>query len=154
MTASSSAAVNGRIADRRAIERVLYDYATALDSKDWALLARTMEPETVFTPDGFAPLEGYAAIRDAVSSALEGQRSLHYLTNVEIELDGVRARSRCSLQAQHIRVGTPGGDTLIVAGVYRDELVARAGTWRFVRRSLQVLWTRGNPAVPLGKVAG
>jgi ketosteroid isomerase-like protein len=150
VTASSSATMNRSAHDRRAIERVLYDYATALDTKDWALL----EPDTVFTPDGFEPLEGVDAIRDAVSSALEGQRSQHYLTNVQIELDGDRASSTCSLQAQHIRVGTPGGDTLIVAGVYRDELVARAGTWRFVRRSLQVLWTRGNPAVPLGKVAG
>lgn len=140
--------------DHRAVERVLYDYAIALDTKDWGLLEQTMVPEMVFVPDGFDPLIGYLAVRDVVSSALEGQRSQHYLTNIEIAVHADRAIARSSLQAQHIRQGTPGGDTLIVAGVYRDVLARVGGAWKFVRRDLEVLWSRGNPDVPLGKVAG
>lgn len=140
--------------DTLEIEQAVYRYATALDTRDWRLLASVLAPDIVFVPDGFDPLLGFEAIRDVVSAALEGQISQHYLTNVAVSLDGDTARCSSYLQAQHIRAGTPGGDTLMVAGVYRDDLRRRAGAWQFTRRVLNVQWMRGNPAVPLGKVAG
>lgn len=143
-------------ADLLAVEQAVYAYATAIDARDWDMLATVLAPEIVFTPDGFDPLVGFERIRDVISAALEGQQSMHHLTNVTPVLgdDGDSATCTSYLQAQHIRVGTPGGDTLIVAGVYTDALRRTPTGWCFTERRLTVHWTRGNPAVPLGKVAG
>jgi 3-phenylpropionate/cinnamic acid dioxygenase small subunit len=140
--------------DEYEIAKLVIRYATALDTRDWQLLSTTLAPEIIFTPDGFEPLVGYEAIRTAVSSALEGQDSQHYVTNMSSDVVGDEATSRSYLQAQHIRNGTVGGSTYLVAGVYDDQLRRTPDGWRFTRRNLSVLWTRGNPTVPLGKVAG
>ena len=62
-------------------------------------------------------------------------------------LDGDEADSVCYLQAQHVRPGTMGGDTLIVAGRYLDRFVRTADGWRIAQRRLEIGWTDGNPAV-------
>ena len=57
------------------------------------------------------------------------------------------ARSECYLQAQHVRLGTPGGDTTIVAGTYADRLQRQPDGWKITHRRLTVTWTDGNSAV-------
>jgi hypothetical protein len=61
--------------------------------------------------------------------------------------DGHEATSQCYLQAQHVRAGTPGGDTFVVVGRYSDELVRTEDGWRIAVRWLETWWTSGNQAV-------
>jgi ketosteroid isomerase-like protein len=139
---------DGALRDKQAITEICHRYAIALDSGDWTALA------TCFTPDATAhyrtgaPSRGYPAIEARVRGALAPlSASQHLIGNVLITLDGDAADSVCYLQAQHVRPGTPGGDTFIVAGRYLDRFVRTPAGWRIALRRLEIAWTQGNPAV-------
>jgi 3-phenylpropionate/cinnamic acid dioxygenase small subunit len=137
------------IADRLAIVDVLHRYATGLDSRAWDLLA------SAFTEDGVADYgelggvnRGPEAIVALCRGALQGlDASQHIIANEVIEVDGDTARARCYFQAQHVCVGTEGGDTYMVGGTYEDELVRTPEGWRIRHRTLVPSWTEGNPGV-------
>jgi 3-phenylpropionate/cinnamic acid dioxygenase small subunit len=138
------------LADKQEVVELLYRYATALDSRDWDLLA------TVFTDDGVADYsslglpvcDGAAAIVGACRTTLVGfDATQHIISNPVVELDGDRARARCYFQAQHRLVGAPGGDNFIVAGTYEDAVVRTAGGWRIAHRTLLATWFEGNAGI-------
>jgi hypothetical protein len=62
-------------------------------------------------------------------------------------LDGDTARSVCYFQAQHVRTGTPGGETYIIAGRYADTLTRATDGWKITERVQTYLWRDGNRAV-------
>ncbi len=135
--------------DEHEIRHLAFRYCRALDTKDWALL------DEVFVRDATAQLglptmlEGIEAIRTRVRSALEHlDESQHLVGNHEIVVDGDRGTHRCYLQAQHIRAAAPGGPHYIVAGRYEDRVVRTDAGWRIAHRTLTVMWTEGNVAVP------
>ena len=134
--------------DKHAIAEVCYRYAFALDARDWTAL------QTCFTVDATAyyrdqnPSHGYLAIETRIRSALAPLSSTqHLIGNVLVTLAGDEADSVCYLQAQHVRPGTDGGDTFIIAGRYLDRFVRTPDGWRIAQRRLETLWTDGNPAV-------
>lgn len=137
------------LADRLEVADLLRRYATALDSRDWDLLA------SVFTDDGAADYgelggvnTGAATIAAFCRSALAGlDASQHLITNEVVELDGDRGRARCYFQAQHVYRGAEGGDHYLVGGTYEDELVRTPEGWRIRRRTLLPTWFEGNAAV-------
>ena len=82
--------------DKIEIKELLYRYARAVDTKDWALLA------SVFTPDAYLDYTSAhcpAGSRDEIVGWLEQSltpvpMTQHFITNIEIELDGDRAKVR------------------------------------------------------------
>jgi hypothetical protein len=64
-----------------------------------------------------------------------------------VRVDGDTATCRCYLVGQHIKQGLPGGEHFIMSGTYSDRLARTADGWRITERSLEILWTEGNPAV-------
>ena len=134
--------------DERDIRGLLHRYATALDNKDWALLADCFVADASAFYETIGELEGYRAIEALCRNALLNMtRTQHLIGNIHIIVDGDSATSSCYLHAQHVRVGTPGGDTNIIAGRYDDQLIRTSRGWRIRRRNLHVWWTFGNPAV-------
>ena len=134
--------------DKQAIAEVCYRYAFALDVRDWTAL------QTCFAVDATAyfrdqnPTHGYPAIETRIRSALAHLSSTqHLISNVLVTLAGDEADSVCYLQAQHVRPGTYGGDTFLIAGRYLDHFVRTPDGWRIAHRRLETLWTDGNPAV-------
>ena len=135
--------------DRLAIVDLTIAYCWALDTHDWAGL------ESVFATDATAdlaapPLHGVAEITERVRRALDTlDASQHMVGNhqVVVEEGGTSATCRCYLQAQHVRRGTPGGDTFIVGGRYWDALALGPNGWRISHRRLEILWREGNPMV-------
>ena len=136
--------------DRQVIAEVCYRYAFALDARDWAAL------RTCFTADATAyyrdqnPTHGYPAIETRIRSALAPLSSTQHLIGnvlVTLTLAGAEADSVCYLQAQHVRPGTDGGDTFVIAGRYLDRFVRTPDGWRIAQRRLETIWTDGNPAV-------
>ena len=123
MTSTTESGAVQALLDRAEIIDVCVRYATALDSRQWDLLATCR-----------AALEPLDA-------------SQHLLGNHVVTVDGDEARSQCYLQAQHVRSGTPGGDNYIIAGTYTDELRRGTDGWKIARRRLTVTWTSGNPTV-------
>ena len=124
--------------DRAAVIDTVNRYATALDSRDWALL------DEVFTPDavgdfGRGLLTGREAVRDLVRRMLGGcGPTQHLLANHRVELDGDAARCVCQVRAFHAGAGAGGGGSYEIFGEYRDRLVRTPDGWRIARRELSV----------------
>ena len=77
-----------------------------------------------------------------------GLETRHRLVQQHPEtVDGDEATGQCYFQAQHLKTGTPGGETFIIAGKYDDRLTRTAQGWRIRHRTLETWWTDGNAAV-------
>ena len=137
--------------DEREISKLCHRYATALDSKDWALLRTCFLDTAVADYEGIGECSGYDAIEALCRTALEPlTRTQHLIGNVDVVVDGGQATCQCYLQAQHVKEGTEGGDLFVLAGRYADSLVRTDDGWRIARRTLATWWTDGNPAVVAG----
>jgi 3-phenylpropionate/cinnamic acid dioxygenase small subunit len=134
--------------DEREIIKLCYRYAAALDDRDWELLRTCFLPDAVAEYEGLDRCDGFEAIQELCRGALAPlDRSHHLVGNVYPVVDGHEATCQCYLQAQHVRAGTPGGDTFLLGGRYSDELVRTEEGWRIAVRRLETWWTTGNPAV-------
>jgi hypothetical protein len=135
------------LADKQEIAEQCVRYMSALDTRDWALLESCFTGSPVFVHPG-GRLEGFPAILARTSAALGPlDATQHLLGNVLVEVDGETARSSCYFQAQHVRAGTPGGDTYVIAGSYTDRWVRTPAGWRIAERVQAYLWRDGNRAV-------
>jgi ketosteroid isomerase-like protein len=147
MAGDTDATAIRRLADRQEIAELCARYAIALDTRDWELLESCFAPAPVFVHPG-GRLEGFAAILDRTRTALAPLTATqHLLGTMVAEVDGDTARSVCYFQAQHVRAGTPGGDTYIIAGRYADMLTRTADGWRITERVQTYTWRDGNRAV-------
>ena len=138
-----------RLIDRQEIADLLARYTFGLDTRDWALVRSCFTETPAFVHPG-GRIDGVEGIVDRARGALESlDASQHLLGNVvvEVEPDGGTARSICYFQAQHVRAGTPGGDTYVIAGSYTDTLVRTPDGWRIAERVQAYLWRDGNRAV-------
>lgn len=124
--------------DRAAIIDTVNRYATALDSRDWALL------DEVFTPDavgdfGAGPLSGRETLRNLVRRTLAGGGpSQHLLANHCVALDGDTARCVCQVRAFSAGAGAAAGRSFELLGEYRDQLVRTPDGWRIARREMMI----------------
>ena len=136
-----------RLIDRQEIADLCVRYTFALDTKDWALLGSCFTGTPAFVHPG-GRLEGFEAILARARGALESlDASQHLLGNVVTDVDGDTGHATSYFQAQHVRTGTPGGDTYIIAGSYTDTLVRTADGWKIAERVQIYLWRDGNRAV-------
>ncbi|MDP6876308.1 MAG: nuclear transport factor 2 family protein [Alphaproteobacteria bacterium] len=135
--------------DREDISQVLYRYATAIDTRDWDLLA------TCFTEDleadfrsfgGREVVKGRDTWLEAIKSTIAGLDATQHLTANHVHnVDGDSATLVAYLQAVH-RLDTARSDPEYTVGGYYtcDMLRGDDGQWRMRRYSLSVSWHRGN----------
>ncbi len=122
-------------------------YARALDTHDWALLERLFVADARYTFPG-GESDTVSAIVDRCANALTRlDASQHMLGNIEVVVDGDTATTIVYFQAQHVKLGTPGGDLFIIAGTYCDVAVRTPDGWRIAHRTQTYTWRDGNPAV-------
>ena len=133
------------LCDKYAITELLYRYATAVDTKDWKKM------ESVFTED--APLD-YSSVgyqpgpRDEVLAQLQKALSYlpmsqHFVTNVEVDLDGDRATVRAMF---YNPMQLPGVDGLTYCGGnYHHEVVRTEDGWKSCRLTEESLWFSNHP---------
>ena len=134
-------------ADEKAIIDVTIAYTWALDTRSFDDLRQVFAPDAVGDLGG-RHCEGIDAIIARIQEPLSKlDVTQHVVTNHQVRVDGDTAGCRCYLVGQHVKKGTEGGDTFIMAGVYEDELARTADGWRIVHRTLTIHWTDGNPAV-------
>ncbi|WP_328393539.1 nuclear transport factor 2 family protein [Nocardia sp. NBC_00416] len=137
------------LTDRAAILDTVVAYATAVDTKDWEMLA------VLFTDDARWEYsatgeqhDGPAAIVARISAGLERLDVTQHLNgNHVITLHAGEAEHTCYYHAQHICRGLSGGENFLAGGSYHDRLRRTTNGWRFVSRSLSSSWSEGNPAV-------
>ena len=138
------------LVDRQEIADLCVRYTYALDRKDWESVRACFTDDPVFVHPG-GRVEGADGIVERARRALEPlDASQHLLGNVLVEMDEDHvdsATSICYFQAQHVRAGTAGGDTYIIAGSYADRLARTNKGWRIAHRDQVYLWRDGNRAV-------
>jgi ketosteroid isomerase-like protein len=137
-----------RLQDEKEIVDVINAYTTALDTRDWELLA------SCFTPDGDADFGNIAgvgaldtpqAVVDLCRGALQNlQATQHLQGNYTVEVDGDTATAFCNLQANHFMEGAPGGGVFTVWGTYTDRFVRTGDGWKIKHRDLKSIYAGGN----------
>lgn len=137
------------LSDKIEIRELLFRYARGVDTKDWELW------KTVFTPDATLDYSSAGAAvgsRDEVAAWLENAMgtvpmAMHYITNVEIELDGDRARVRAMF---YNPMQLPNVDGMsFCGGYYHHDVVRTPEGWKSERLVEENVWF-GNPPVPAG----
>jgi uncharacterized protein (TIGR02246 family) len=121
-----------RLEDTEAIRALDAEYCRCLDAADWGGLAG------LFTPDGeFVGLDrarGHDELVAFFSGLAAGGLTAfwHYVTNLEINLDGDAATVRSALWQPCVQDGVPH----VAAGRYDDALLRQDGRWRYTRKQV------------------
>jgi hypothetical protein len=140
------------LADRIAVEEIIYRYPHCLDTGQFALIA-----EEIFTPDaelrfGETVIKGGDAIAAAIGGLSSTLRSCsHNVTNVVISVKGETAKATYRIMAWHW-FKREDGDVLaeseiLSVGGYNDEFVRTSSGWR-VRRRQGFMQGQGVGATP------
>lgn len=132
-------------ADKLEIHELLARYARGVDTKDWALY------RSVFTPDAtidYSSAGAAAGTRDEVAAWLEAgfehiPMTQHFISNIEVELDGDRAKVRAMFYNPMQLPGT--SDLSYCGGYYHHELARTADGWKSERLTEENLWFVGRP---------
>lgn len=131
--------------DKLEIHELLARYARGVDDKDWALY------RSVFTADAHIDYTSAGAIAgsiDEVADFLEQgftviPWSQHYITNVEIDLDGDSARVRAMFFNPMQLPGVEGSSSC--GGFYHHDLVRTAEGWKSCRLVEESRWFLNGP---------
>jgi 3-phenylpropionate/cinnamic acid dioxygenase small subunit len=131
--------------DEAAITRLLYRYARGVDTKDWDLY------RSVFTDDAVIDYSANgipAGSRDDIAEFLARgftriPMSMHYITNIEIELDEDAAEVRAMF---YNPTQLPGMSELsYFGGYYFHELVRTVDGWRSRHLREEAVWSVNGP---------
>ena len=132
--------------DERAIIDLTIAYTWALDDRRFEAL------HDVFAPDATGDLagvhcEGIDAILERIQRGLSKRDATqHVISNHQVRVDGDAATCRCYWSAS-----TSSRARRAATTHHERDLLRPAGPpargWRIVHRTLEILWTEGNPAV-------
>lgn len=139
------------IQDRLEIEELLHRYAEMVDFRQWKEMDRIFALEATIDYVSSGGVAGpFRETLAWLDRALEGwPLNLHVVSNVIIELDGDRARSRCYFHSPMGKHTPDGGQYVITnSGRYLDELTRTADGWRIVARVCEQTIMQG--ALPEG----
>ena len=135
--------------DRTAISELLFSFARALDTRDYATYVDNHADGGVLElPDPVKPgatiVLRKEQMLEAVPKSLGRYRATHHLSaNHQIRVDGDRAISVSYLQAVHVReVPT---DHWSAGGWYECDYLRTAQGWKFTRVRLSAVWMSGTP---------
>jgi len=131
--------------DELAITRLLYRYARAVDTKDWELY------RSVFTDDAVIDYSSNgipAGSRDDIADFLAKgftaiPMSMHYITNIEADVDGDTATVRAMF---YNPTQLPGfAELSYFGGYYFHDLVRTADGWRSRNLREEAVWSVNGP---------
>jgi 3-phenylpropionate/cinnamic acid dioxygenase small subunit len=123
--------------DRIEIEELLHRYARMVDKRLWQLMDSVFAPGATidYTSTGGQAGPYQETLRWLDRALAPWPINLHCISNLELALDGNRARSTCYFQAPMGRREPDGSQTVITnAGHYHDELVRTSSGWRISKR--------------------
>jgi len=132
--------------DEAAIAALLYRYARAVDTKDWELY------RSVFTEDAVIDYSSAgipAGSRDEIAEFLKNgfttiPWSMHYITNIEADVDGDTARVRAMF---YNPMQLPDmAEMSSCGGYYHHELVRTPDGWRSRHLREENVWFVNSPA--------
>jgi 3-phenylpropionate/cinnamic acid dioxygenase small subunit len=132
------------------IREVLYRYCRGVDRRDYDMIRACYHADAIDNHgEYFGDVDGFIAHVESNLGRFE--RTMHFLGNILIEVDGERARSEAYTLAFHrlpVRGEKPERD-FIVGLRYVDDFEVRDGDWRIANRVCVFEWSRMDP-VPAG----
>jgi 3-phenylpropionate/cinnamic acid dioxygenase small subunit len=125
--------------EKEAIAELIARYNYAIDHNDFQGWADCFALEGIF--DGMVgqyaahgELDRFTADVKKLTATTPNLR--HYVTNIQTEVNGNEARSRCFLMMTS--TSKEGGTKVVIAGEYEDKLVKRNGRWLFTERKVHL----------------
>lgn len=123
--------------EKDAIRELMARYAYALDACKFAEVAALFAEEGEWTTS-YGSARGRAEIAALLERNVpkpgEGPQRKHYITNIIIQLDGVRAHAT----SDYLVVRESDGGLLpVMGGRYKDDLVKQGDAWLFARKELE-----------------
>jgi ketosteroid isomerase-like protein len=118
------------IEDRRAIERLKYEYARRMDDDEWDDLLELFTEDVTFELEGWGTHEGRAELAAFIEETLSGafEYTAHVMHHPMIDLDGDTAHGEWYLEIHYAR---PDGVAGWRQGRYVDEYRKVDGEWLF-----------------------
>ena len=134
----SAAMAAATIEDWFAVNGLFIRYASSLDRCDVEAVVDCFAPDASLSSPVLGRFSGHAGIRAFAQRTVDlkrdqGVQFRHVVSNVEVEVDGGRARATCYLLDFRTRDGRT---ELLSPGVYDCDLRRDGGKWRFVRRDV------------------
>jgi SnoaL-like domain len=133
------------VSDHLKIVALLNSYARAVDTKDWELYRSvfTGDAHIDYSADVFqGSLDGAIEFLSTDFSALVSM-SMHYITNVESEIDGDTALVRAMFYNPTQIAGV--AELSMFGGHYFHDMVRTPDGWRSRRLREEMLWTANSP---------
>ncbi len=133
------------VSDKLEIQEQLARYALGVDTKDWDLW------KSVFTPDAYVDYSSAGAAvgpRDEVAAFLEAgigtmPWTQHIITNIEIDLDGDRAKVRAMFLNPMQLPGMT--EPSVCGGYYHHDFVRTPDGWKSARLVEENVWFENRP---------
>lgn len=139
------------LADRAAISDVVIAYASAVDSRDWALFRSLFTDRVYFDFRSFSPdLHGDIPVEDLVArtrTIANFDSTQHISSNHRHVIEGDAATCVSYMQASHFLKRDGVDHHCILYGYYTNSLVRFRKGWRINRYTLTVTGQTGDPRV-------
>lgn len=128
------------LSDKIEIQELLARYARGVDSKDWELWRAVFTPEATIDYSSAGAIVG---IRDEVAAWLEAglatvPMTQHFISNIEIDLDGDRATARAMFYNPMLLPGME--EQSYCGGYYHHDLVRAPDGWKSERLIEENMW--------------
>jgi 3-phenylpropionate/cinnamic acid dioxygenase small subunit len=138
-----------RLLAKQDIRDVLYRYCRGVDRRDFDLIRSCYHPDATDDHGEYVgDVDGFIAHVQA--NIVRFERTMHFLGNILIEVDGPRARSEAyAIAHHHLRAGhqKPERDFLVWLR-YVDDFERREGEWRIACRVCIFEWSRIDAVNP------
>lgn len=136
-TLESLAARVQALEDLEAIRKLIIDYGTFHDHRDYRALAALFARSGVWESgmgSGTGPEGVFKLMDDTIghNPLPDGSGTFHVLTNDRITVDGDRASA--VTKWMYITPGENGGPNTAILGHYDDQFIREDGQWKFLKR--------------------
>lgn len=137
-----------RLVDRLAIADLLGCYSRAIDRCDRsALLGIWADGATLDYGSGVMDAREWS--RGVIDRMRAMNRTMHALSNMQIDIDGDEAKAETYCTAYHHFDSDGGARRMIVGGRYLDWIARKDGQWRIVHRIYVMDWNENDPSSAL-----
>jgi hypothetical protein len=125
--------------------QLAYDYARAVDDRDFTLLGRILHPEVRMAGPGFEALSR-ATFFETLKILERYRRTFHFVGNHTGSWSAGEFRGETYCVASHLYEHEGAVRKLDMGIRYADHIVREGGALRFRERVLDVVWTQDLPA--------
>jgi 3-phenylpropionate/cinnamic acid dioxygenase small subunit len=125
-------------------------FARALDENDWVLYRNCLSNKITadYSDAGLEPADVDADDwTEFVRAAVSPQKTVHYFTNFQVDVDGNRASCRLNHQSSHYLATSQGDAAYVQRGTYTTELTLQQDSWVFTKIVHRITFATGNPAL-------